>query len=269
MTASDSTLSEKRFLSLAAKLRSTLLSADQASVDQKLTAYWRVGRLIADEKISQKAGYHNAILRDLSRETGVSLRTLQRALLFQELYSKPPKSNGLSWSHFRVLLQLPSSKERNFYALKAREFSWNSKQLEAAVTANLFSGGHVPQPTLTRPTDPSFLYKAQILALIDADTLELLIDLGFHTLSRQRVRLAQLDAPEISTKEGRAARNFVARQLASARSVVVKTLKTDIHGRFVVHLFFTSTELSIVECFNTGTHLNDLLLREKHARLIG
>ena len=37
---------------------------------------------------------------------------------------------------------------------------------------------------------------------------------------------------------------------------------------YVVHLFFSQRAVGIAECFLRGSHLNDLLLREKHALLV-
>ncbi|MFM7511830.1 MAG: hypothetical protein ACKO3F_00420, partial [Cyanobium sp.] len=40
-----------------------------------------------------------------------------------------------------------------------------------------------------------------LLALIDGDTLDLDLDLGFSLVLRQRVRLHGLDAPEVRTRD--------------------------------------------------------------------
>lgn len=268
MTRSQKALSERKFQALVRRTKRILSSAEGAASAQKLTAFWKVGELIAAERIAREAGYHNSVLRDLARETGLALRTLQRAVVFHETYKAPPTGDGLSWSHYRVLLQLPTKQQRDFYARLARESRWTTKQLQAAVSQGLHTGEPPEKPKLTRPHDPSYLYKAHVTGIIDGDTLDLLIELGFYTLTRHRVRFAQIDAPAAETREGRAAKTFVAEQLLAARTVVVKTIKTDTYGRFVVHLFVAPTETSIAECFVTGTHLNDLLVRKGHAVVV-
>ena len=92
--------------------------------------------------------------------------------------------------------------------------------------------------TLPRPTDPSYLYKAQVRDVIDADTLLLDIDLGFEVIRRQSIRLARIDAPPRDTHKGAAGRRFVREQLAVARTVVINTRKYDIHRRYVAHVFY-------------------------------
>ena len=42
-----------------------------------------------------------------------------------------------------------------------------------------------------------FFYKAKVLRWIDGDTVELLVDLGFHTYRRERFRLCGVNAPEL------------------------------------------------------------------------
>jgi len=52
-------------------------------------------------------------------------------------------------------------------------------------------------------------YAATVEQVVDADTLVLEIDLGFHVHLRQHVRLAGLDAPELRAPAGQEARDWV------------------------------------------------------------
>jgi endonuclease YncB( thermonuclease family) len=51
-------------------------------------------------------------------------------------------------------------------------------------------------------------YRAKLHRVIDGDTFELDIDLGFGCWTRQTIRLQGLDCPERNTPEGRAAKAF-------------------------------------------------------------
>ena len=44
-------------------------------------------------------------------------------------------------------------------------------------------------------------YKATVVRIIDGDTIEALIDLGFHTLSIRKIRLFGIDAWESRTRD--------------------------------------------------------------------
>jgi endonuclease YncB( thermonuclease family) len=90
---------------------------------------------------------------------------------------------------------------------------------------------------------PSFTYAATVERVVDADTLDVAIDLGFRIQFRVRLRVAGIDAPELHTAEGKEARLFVLDHLCteqpgtghpaacSFRPVVVRTYKPDKYGR--------------------------------------
>jgi len=192
-------------------------------------------------RLTGEVGYHNSVLRDLSRETGISLRVLQQSVAFRDAYSNPPVGQELTWSHYRVLVRVPTAKQRKFYAELARKNGWTSRELQNAIATDLFDGG----------------------------TIEVLVDLGFHSLTQQRLRLAQIDAPEIQSKAGRDARNFLVETVAAAKTTVLQTIKIDFHGRYVAHVFCAKQEVSIDACFEQRVHINDLMVREKHAQIVG
>jgi hypothetical protein len=55
------------------------------------------------------------------------------------------------------------------------------------------------------PTEPTYVYQAKTLRVLDGDTYEFLIDLGFQTSTTQEIRLYHWDCPELPTPEGKAA----------------------------------------------------------------
>jgi micrococcal nuclease len=44
-------------------------------------------------------------------------------------------------------------------------------------------------------------YKAKVLKVLDGDTVDCMVDLGFNVWMKQRVRLSEIDAPEVRTKD--------------------------------------------------------------------
>jgi endonuclease YncB( thermonuclease family) len=57
--------------------------------------------------------------------------------------------------------------------------------------------------------EPIYRYRAQVLDVHDADTYKLRVDLGFRCAVTIQCRLRGVNAPELSTPEGKEARNFV------------------------------------------------------------
>jgi endonuclease YncB( thermonuclease family) len=66
-------------------------------------------------------------------------------------------------------------------------------------------------------------FRATVLRVIDGDTIQVRCDLGFSIDHRVRVRVANVDAPEMDTPEGRAAQLWALTLLGGLPWVVVHT----------------------------------------------
>jgi micrococcal nuclease len=79
-------------------------------------------------------------------------------------------------------------------------------------------------------------YQAALIRVIDADTFEFNIDLGFYTHVYEKVRLRGVNAPERFTPDGKFATDFVKRWFFDNNDLTLKTYKTDLtdkYGRWV------------------------------------
>jgi micrococcal nuclease len=69
--------------------------------------------------------------------------------------------------------------------------------------------------------------------VVDGDTIDVVIDLGFDIMFASRVRLAGIDTPESRTKDkaekilGLESKEYLKKHLKDAKSVVIKTEKMD------------------------------------------
>ena len=83
-----------------------------------------------------------------------------------------------------------------------------------------------------------YQYAARLVRVVDADTVVLDLDLGFYQwrLSRS-YRLARINAPEMSTPEGIAARAALVERLAGVTAYSVMTQKADSFDRWIVELY--------------------------------
>ena len=267
-------LTKQQYTKLLADLRRIIgegkQEAERAAAQSLLDSYWSIGKRIHKEKLTTRADYHNAILTDLSADLAIDLRTLQRTVTFYQTYRRPPRIEGLSWAHYRILTQLQDPDERAFYEQLAAEDSLSATRLAAAIQGAHYDSAQRQQKgkplTLPRPTDPSYLYKAEVRDVIDADTVLLDIDLGFEVIRRQSIRLARIDAPPRDTQQGAAGRRFVRKQLAVARTVVVNTRKYDIHRRYVAHVFYAFNNHGIESTFLKGRYLNQELIDKGFAK---
>lgn len=83
-----------------------------------------------------------------------------------------------------------------------------------------------------------YTYKAQVLKVIDGDTIEVLADLGFDVHRKVRLRLSGYDAPEIRTKNRKEKEEGVrvwkiAQQYLNDAEVVIETEYKKTFDRYV------------------------------------
>lgn len=99
-------------------------------------------------------------------------------------------------------------------------------------------------------------YVKKVTKIVDGDTIDVEIDLGFDISFSSRVRLAGIDTPESRTKDkmekslGLEAKAYLKSQIESAKTVVIKTEKMDSsekYGRILGWLFLDGSEVSMNE----------------------
>lgn len=92
------------------------------------------------------------------------------------------------------------------------------------------SSGIGPRGTARRP--PFFwVYPATVLRNVDADTVRLDLDAGFNWHNIANARLAGINAPELATPAGKAARGFLSEILTAGDEVTFTSRQLDKYGR--------------------------------------
>lgn len=92
--------------------------------------------------------------------------------------------------------------------------------------------------TQTTGDEYLFTYKAYVTQVIDGDTFDAVIDLGFKFTTFQKLRLRGLDASEIISAEGREAKAFLEKRFAaSGNAVLIKTEKSDKYDRYLADVW--------------------------------
>lgn len=92
----------------------------------------------------------------------------------------------------------------------------------------------------------------EIVKIVDGDTVDIVIDLGFSLTKKERVRLAGIDTPECRTRDldekqmGLEAKAFLTRRLADGEpsGLRVKTKKDGKYGRMLGTLFVGSQNIN-------------------------
>ena len=104
-------------------------------------------------------------------------------------------------------------------------------------------------------TKDLYVYRIKsITKVVDGDTIDANIDLGFDISFTKRIRLAGIDAPESRTtnlKEkalGLESKEWLKKTLEGAKDIIIKTEKpdsTEKYGRIIGHLFINGQETSL------------------------
>jgi len=106
-----------------------------------------------------------------------------------------------------------------------------------------------------------YTYKAYVEKVVDGDTLNVILDLGFNIRHKEIIRLAKINAPEKKTQAGERSTKKLQDILKSVEFVIIKTNKTDIYGRYVGDVFFSPEhESNAQKVADEGTYLNQMLL---------
>lgn len=90
-----------------------------------------------------------------------------------------------------------------------------------------------------------YQYASRFVRAVDGDTVGLDLDLGFYQWRLGRTyRLARIDAPELRTEGGPAARDALMQMLSGAQSLLAATSKADSFDRWIVELYADGQNVS-------------------------
>jgi micrococcal nuclease len=102
--------------------------------------------------------------------------------------------------------------------------------------------------------DPYIYRIKEIHKVVDGDTIDASIDLGFDISLEKRIRLAGVDTPESRTTDlkekamGLESKEWLKKKLEGAKDIIIKTElpdSTEKYGRIIGHLFINGQETSL------------------------
>ena len=94
-----------------------------------------------------------------------------------------------------------------------------------------------------------FEYMVKVERVVDGDTIDIAIDLGFSLHYKTRVRLSGIDTAEKNTELGKQTKEYV-KGVLEGKSFRIQTTKPDKYGRILGELFLadnTSFNKSLIE----------------------
>ena len=96
-------------------------------------------------------------------------------------------------------------------------------------------------------------YKAEVYNVVDGDTVDVMVDLGFKMYTKQRIRLAGIDTPERGQKGFQEAKDALTNFVLN-KEVLVTTYKSSKYGYYLADIEFDNQKI------------NSLMIEEGYAR---
>ena len=216
---------------------------EQRIINERLTNF-QLRRLIATQHLSEK-------MKDAKNQDSFQLKG-DRGLLYTYTLIDPSRIAGSDvaivvdcgfnvWKSILVKNDKEFTDEK-FITSKKNKTSFNIKPAEGISSSQIYT------------------FKAYIEKIVDGDTFWAIVDCGFYTCVRQKLRLRGIDVPEINTQEGKKAKSFVSRVLKDCSFVVIKTHKSDKYDRYLSDIFYLPAEKDIDKINQDGIFLNQELL---------
>ena len=101
-----------------------------------------------------------------------------------------------------------------------------------------------------------YKYNAQVIKVIDGDTLDLFIDLGFKVGFNTRIRMIGIDTPEKWHPYGKVVKSYL-QQILEGQTIYLDVTKKDKYGRYLGVVYLNeSDEVSV----------NQMLINENMAK---
>lgn len=103
-----------------------------------------------------------------------------------------------------------------------------------------------------------YQYASRVIRVVDGDTLWLETDLGFDVVRKDSFRLTGINAPEMSTPEGKLAKTWLENRLRDVPLLIVTTQKDkkEKYGRYLATLW---------DGFGKPTSINQEMIDAGHA----
>jgi micrococcal nuclease len=97
----------------------------------------------------------------------------------------------------------------------------------------------------------NYIRKATVINVVDGDTIDAVVDLGYAMTTVQRFRLLSINTPERGEAGFTEAKDFV-KDMILGKTVYIQSEKSDSFGRYLANVYVVDGEFTY--------SLNDLLL---------
>jgi micrococcal nuclease len=246
-----------------------------------LASVWSIG-----QRISNHVKDEGTTIKQIALDTGAPAGTLQKFVKFYKQfpygYDTEYKGNPLSWSHYAAVLYVKNPEARKFYIQQTAIYQWSSHELRRRIRTSYYENNQsqdlIPFTKKLKLSDQRlYTYSAEVLKVVDGDTLLLNIDIGFKTKMEHKVRLRGINCAEAGTNKGEDAKCFVQSELqksvpqdnhSALPTVIIQTYKAGKFGRYIVDVYYLPFEAEKERIVKEGLCLNQVLVDKKLAVIV-
>jgi micrococcal nuclease len=82
----------------------------------------------------------------------------------------------------------------------------------------------------------TYIFEAYCTNVVDGDTADLVIDVGFRMTTEQRVRLLGINTPERNHPGYQEAKDYLVERILN-KDLLVETRKSDVFGRYLATIY--------------------------------
>ena len=138
----------------------------------------------------------------------------------------------------------------------------DSLSLCSRVVRSIKEDGHYYLRVIEKGKSLCYTYSAQVVRVVDGDTLDVRIDVGFGIYLNDRLRLKGINAGEINTPWGQNAKKFLEKYLSCCPLIIIRTYKEGVYGRWIADIFALKGCNDPLRIAKEGEFLNQVLLDE-------
>ena len=225
---------------LVSAIREIRQATNPENKRERVKESWTIGKLIELHAAEYKLwkDYPAYLFERLSGDLNIGYPTLRHMRNFSRAYPDQAPPEDLDWWHYQAIMYLPDPAQREAIAIRDEKEKWTSDKLQAELkkVRPKFQASKTPaSPTLFEKLN---YYRANVTSVVDGDTFEAEVDLGFGLTAVQRFRFRALDAPEADTEKGIAVKKFLVDQMTKAKGrAILKVERRDKYGRYLADVW--------------------------------
>lgn len=167
------------------RIKSGVTESEQLIHHNRVRAYWQIGECIATQLLEEnfRSVYGERLYEQLGQDLDFRPRVLQHMVQFFRMYPQCPQTPGLTWTHYRYLINVQDEKERRLLEQRIISEGITSTQIKQFIPGYNALGTrrvNVRNGFLEVKRGVPYLYAIRQATDLEGKELDARLDLGFN-----------------------------------------------------------------------------------------